>query len=88
MDDQRYNAIAAASIVSGTFVIIGLLAALMGATAGEVAGAPGSIVGGTVGALGSAAAVYIMPDIQRKEEIEKVSGAVLPISRACSLVDR
>ena len=44
---------------------------------GEVAGALGNVIGGTIGALGSAAAVYLMLRAQREEETEKTSAAIL-----------
>lgn len=49
----------------------------MDVSPGEIVGALGSIVGGVIGALGSAAAVFIMLRAQRNDEIEKVSEAVL-----------
>jgi hypothetical protein len=44
---------------------------------GEIVGAAGSVIGGIIGALGSAAAVFLMLRAQRHDEIERVSDAVL-----------
>jgi hypothetical protein len=46
-------------------------------SSGEALGAFGSILGGIIGALGSAAAVFIMLRRQRIDEIDKVSAAIL-----------
>ena len=44
---------------------------------GEIAGALGNVIGGTIGAFGSAAAVYLMLRAQREEETDKASAAIL-----------
>ena len=49
----------------------------MNLSPGDILGALGSVIGGTIGALGSAAAVFIMLRAQRNDETEKVSDAVL-----------
>lgn len=54
-----------------------LLISLHGSSPGEVAGAMGAVLGGMIGALGSAAAVYILLGRERDDEIQKVSAAVL-----------
>jgi hypothetical protein len=46
-------------------------------SAGEKASALGNIIGGTIGALGAAFAVYFMLKLQRDDETEKTSAAVL-----------
>ena len=85
MTDNRRNIIAFVGIAAvSTALVVGFLAALMSANSVEIAGALGSVVGGTIGALGSAAAVYIMLQGQRDDEIEKVSAAVLrEIAKLC-----
>jgi Co/Zn/Cd efflux system component len=50
---------------------------LQNSSAGEIAGSLGNILGGAIGALGSAAAVYLMLRGQREDETEKTSAAVL-----------
>lgn len=78
MTGNHHKIIAAFVGLIGFAVVVSFLAALMtGAHSGEIAGALGSVIGGTIGALGSAAAVYIMLQGQRDDEIEKVSAAVL-----------
>lgn len=69
-----------AIVVVASIVVITLakfMIFLNGAKEGEAAGALGNVVGGIIGAAGSAAAVYLMLSAQRKEESEKVLGAVL-----------
>jgi hypothetical protein len=58
-------------------IVFAFLVSLQKSNHGEIAGALGNIIGGTIGALGSAAAVYFMLKGQRNEEIEKTSAAVL-----------
>jgi hypothetical protein len=53
------------------------LAGLFRATPGEMLGALASILGGIIGALGAAAAVFLMLNRQRKDEREKISSALL-----------
>jgi hypothetical protein len=53
------------------------VASWMGVTHGELLGAAASVVGGIIGALGSAAAVYLMLGKQRADEQDRVSAAVL-----------
>jgi hypothetical protein len=75
-DDDRWNLVALIAIL----VVCGLLAAflvsLADAKPGEIVGALGSVIGGSIGAFGSAAAVYIMLKGQRDDEVERVWAAV------------
>src|SRR5215467_10155707 len=79
MTNRTYTILAFVGIMLPSFALAGFMAALFDPKiqVGEIAGALGSVVGGAIGALGSAAAVYIMLKGQREEEIEKVSAAVL-----------
>jgi hypothetical protein len=77
MNDTTFNRLAFILLASFIIVLSGFIAALFDSHAGEIAGALGNILGGTIGALGSAAAVYIMLKGQRDEEAEKVSAAIL-----------
>jgi hypothetical protein len=77
MKDKTFNRLAFVLLAALLAVLCGFVVALKDSHAGEIAGALGNILGGTIGALGSAAAVYIMLKRQRDEEAEKVSAAVL-----------
>ena len=84
MTDCRRNIIAL-GIAAISVVLVGwFLAQLPKATSGETVGALASVVGGIIGALGSAAAVYLMLHGQRANEIEKVSAGLLrEIAKLC-----
>jgi hypothetical protein len=58
-------------------IVLAFLLSLEKSNHGEIAGALGNVLGGTIGALGSAAAVYLMLKAQRNDEMEKTSAAVL-----------
>jgi hypothetical protein len=58
-------------------ILFAFLINLAKSNPGEIAGSLGNIIGGTIGALGSAAAVYLMLRAQRKDETEKASAAIL-----------
>jgi hypothetical protein len=77
MKSCTYKTIAFSLLAAFMVIVGGFVVALWDSKAGEIAGALGNILGGTIGALGSAAAVYIMLKGQRDEEAEKVSAAVL-----------
>jgi hypothetical protein len=68
---------AASALILLACVLAGFFSALPYSKGGEILGALGSVMGGTIGAFGSAAAIYIMLQGQRDDEIEKVSAAVL-----------
>jgi hypothetical protein len=61
----------------GVAVLAVFFATLAESTSGEVASALGSVIGGSIGASGAAAAVYLTLKLQRDDETEKVSRAVL-----------
>ncbi len=44
---------------------------------GEKAGALGNVVGGIIGALGAALAVYLTLHMQRRDDMDKISAAIL-----------
>src|SRR5580704_8494412 len=69
--------LAAAGLVLFGIIVFVFFANLERSNPGEIAGALGNIIGGTIGALGSAAAVYFMLKVQRDEETEKTSAAIL-----------
>jgi hypothetical protein len=70
--DARHNALLAAGIVSGTMLLIGFLTTIINtATAGEAAGALGSVLGGGIGAVGAALAVALTLRGERTEERRK-----------------
>ena len=58
-------------------IVIAFLVYLHKSNPGEISGALGNVIGGTIGALGSAAAVYLMLKAQREEETEKTSAAIM-----------
>jgi hypothetical protein len=60
----------------GAVLLIIFSVALTRASAGELAGALGSLIGGIVGAGGAVWAVFLMLSRQRSEETEKVAEAV------------
>lgn len=60
-----------------TPIVVAFLYYLAKSSSGEIAGSLGNVIGGTIGALGSAAAVYLMLRAQRKDETEKASAAIL-----------
>lgn len=58
-------------------LVLAFGASLFGATGGEIAAALAGIIGGAIGAAGSALAVIMASDIQKKDETEKVNTAIL-----------
>ena len=58
-------------------ICVGFGASLLGASSGEVAAALAGIIGGGIGAAGSALAVFMALDLQKKDESEKVNRAIL-----------
>ena len=81
---RHQNTLVGVSLLVGTVILCGFFASLFDARSGEIAAALGSIVGGTIGALGAALAVYLTLRGQRQEEITKVSSAILSeISELC-----
>jgi hypothetical protein len=76
-DDSKNNILLGAGIVVGTiFIIIFGVNLLNTKSAGEIAGAVGSVLGGTIGAVGAAVAVALTLRGQRTEETQMVSDAV------------
>jgi Na+/serine symporter len=70
--DARHNALLALGIVFGTALLIGFLSTIINtATAGEAAGALGSVFGGAIGAVGAALAVALSLRGERIEERRK-----------------
>lgn len=74
---KRWSLILGIGIWIGILITVVLVATLMGASGGEVAAALAGIIGGGIGAAGSALAVYMALDLQRKDEAEKVGHAIL-----------
>jgi hypothetical protein len=64
------------AVVIGAVLLGVFCAALRRSSAGEIAGALGSLIGGVVGAGGAVWAVFLMLSRQRNEETEKVAEAV------------
>jgi hypothetical protein len=73
----RIKILAVAGLAVFSIVVLAFLANLERSNPGEIVGALGNIIGGTIGAHGSAAAVYFMLKVQRDEETEKTSAAIL-----------
>jgi hypothetical protein len=74
---RHQNFLVGVGLLIGIGILCSFFTSLLDARAGEVAGALGAVVGGTIGAMGAALAVYLTLRGQREEEISKVSSAVL-----------
>jgi hypothetical protein len=74
---RNTNLFVGLGLLFGVSITCALFAALLDSRAGEVAGALGNVLGGAIGALGAAAAVYLTLNVQRGEEISKVTRAVV-----------
>jgi hypothetical protein len=77
MGKGRAKVLIAIALVGGAIIILGFLTALGFSTAGEVAGALGSVIGGTIGAGGAALAVYLTLLGQRDEDRTRIRGSLV-----------
>jgi hypothetical protein len=68
MDDRSYNAIVAAALGVGVFLIIGFVMALIGSNPGEIAAALGALIGGI--AAGTAAYVGVRTTINEQAKTD------------------
>lgn len=75
--ESHRNLLIGIAIWLGSALVVAFGASLFGANGGEIAAALAGIIGGAVGAAGSALAVFMTLDLQKRDEIEKVNAAIL-----------
>ena len=77
MTFSQQNTFRGIALFVGSLILSVFVATLFGSNTGEVAGALGNVVGGTIGALGAAFAVYWTLRYQREDETEKICTAIV-----------
>lgn len=77
MTPTNQNTFSGIVLLIGVMITCTFVAALFDSKAGEIAGAVGNVVGGIVGALGAAFAVYLTLTLQRKDEADRASSAII-----------
>ena len=77
MTTSQRNWFAGISLLVGIPICAGFIVALFGSKAGEIAAAIGGVIGGAIGAGGAAFSVYYLMSMQRADETEKTTRAVL-----------
>jgi hypothetical protein len=74
--DNAYNLAVGIGFAIFILILCIFFAALLGSSAGEVAGATGAVLGGGIGAMGAALAVYLTLLGQREEDTSRTSDAI------------